>query len=259
MSNRLVVSLIVVLVFFQQPIFLSFEAIGHVNWNNDELRIALKEFAHLYSTRPIKDNDGGMNSAHMFYVWFITRKLNPKFIIESGVFKGQSSWLFEVAAPNAKIISIDPNLQQRVYISKKIRYETTDFSNINWDFIDKEHALCFFDDHQGIHRIKQCYKLGFKHILYEDNYPGPGGNLTHDLAVKATFSANTDDARFLRSVLKIYYECPPIYPNFTGKRFSWEKIRNITPEPLLVNIKDPLFEVYQHEAFGYTWLAYISL
>ena len=42
--------------------------------------------------------------------------------IESGVFKGQTSWLIEKVLPNSKILSIDPDLSNREYISKKIEF-----------------------------------------------------------------------------------------------------------------------------------------
>ena len=185
-----------------------YESIGSVSWTNNDLRSALYEFAFLYQKRPIKNNECGMNSAHMFYCWYITRKLKPKFIIESGVWRGQSTWLFEQAAPQSQIISIDPKLDFRIYISSKVKYETKDFSVLDWSKIDKDNTLCFFDDHQGFRRIRQSYSMGFKHILYEDNYPLPGGNFTNDLAVKVTLSANNEDALWFRKIAKVYYRPP---------------------------------------------------
>lgn len=236
------------------------ESIGTVSWNNNQLRDHLLEFSELYKKRPIKDNSGGMNSAHMFYCWFITKQLNPKFIIESGIWKGQSTWLFEQAAPHAQIISIDPNLKIRKYISKKVKYYSKDFNTIDWSKIDKKRTLCFFDDHQGSQRINECLKLDFKHILYEDNYPIPGGNYKKEcLAPKAVFAENTANASALRNIIKIYYEVPPVFPNLTNHRYNYLKWKGTTPDPLLLEIKHPSLQVYEDEAYSYTWLAYIEL
>ena len=185
--------------------------IGTFDWTYDDFRQMLKEFAILYSQRPIENNKGGMNSSHMFYCWFVAKKLNPEFIIESGVWKGQSTWLFETAAPQAKIISIDPHLEFREYISEKVQYRTEDFSSTtDWGDVIKTRTLVFFDDHYGVDRIKQCSKLGFKHILYEDNYPMPGGNQHHPsgdaLSVKATFYANNEDAVALENMINLEHK-----------------------------------------------------
>lgn len=242
------------------------ETIGAINWNEDDLRAQLEEFEYLYKQRPIRNNMGGMNSAHMYYVWFLTKRLNPIHIIESGIWKGQSTWLFEQAAPQAKIISIDPKLGKREYISTKVNYTKTDFSKIDWSVIvDKENTLCFFDDHVGSHRLKQCYENGFKHILYEDNYPGPGGNWMKDaLSVKAALQANGDEARYLRSIIKTYYEFPPIFnPRFTKEKWRSFRVpgkqKDCTKNPLVTQKSENYHNLYYSEAEGYRWIAYIEL
>lgn len=241
----------------------TYQTIGTVDWTYDDMKSKLHEFALLYENRPIKDNFGGMNSAHMFYVWFLVKKLKPKYIIESGIWKGQSTWLLEQAAPDATIISIDPNLQFREYISKNVFYHTKDFSALNWSALDKESTLCFFDDHQGTIRIKQAQAFGFKHILYEDNFPHYGGNFTDGLSPKAAFAQNQQEAEYLRSVLDIYYEFPPIVPNYgpDGYKygFNWPMYKAVTPPPLFLGVDDPALAVYAQEAYGYYWLAYLRI
>ena len=65
----------------------------------------LEEFRTIYEKRPIKNNNGGMLSTHMFYVWVTAKALKPKLIVDSGTYKGQSAWLLKEACPNSKIIS----------------------------------------------------------------------------------------------------------------------------------------------------------
>ena len=57
------------------------------------------------------------------------KKINPPYIVESGTFKGQSSWIILQACPKSKIISIDTKPTKISYKNKKIIYLTKDFEN----------------------------------------------------------------------------------------------------------------------------------
>ena len=256
---------------------MSYTQIGNAKWSRDDLISELSNFLEIYNKRPkITDNNyGGMNSSHLFPTWFFCKQFNPKYIIESGIWRGLGTWFLEQACPDAKIISIDINLGRREFISPNVEYTTEDFSLKNWDFIDKENTLCFFDDHQGIGRIKQSSNLGFKHILYEDNYPDFRGsykgnqsfvNSGEDMSPKSALVINNNVGSYdwLNQNIEIYYEFPPIYSGVDSARgFGWAKITrekyiNITPEPLLVTHKNK-FDVFYKDRSGYTWICYIKL
>lgn len=146
-------------------------SIGNPPWNRSEIIGYLDEFEAVYADRPIKDNQGGMKAPHMFAVWFMVRKLDPDLIVESGVWKGQSTWLLEKACPGAELISIDINLKNREYISERAVYSDRDFVEHDWGQIS-DRTLVFFDDHQNAYkRLQQCKWFGFKHIIFDDNYP----------------------------------------------------------------------------------------
>ncbi len=73
-------------------------------------------------------------------------------------------------------IFTDPRLEKREYISKRARYSTADFSEHDWSGIT-ERSLAFFDDHQNaLRRLQQCQWFGFRHAIFEDNYPPGRGN-----------------------------------------------------------------------------------
>jgi len=260
---------------------MQYETIGNVDWSTDDLVNSLEEFLQVYDKRPIRHNEGGMTSPHMFATWFLCKQLNPKHIIESGIWKGQSSWLLETTCPNASIVSIDPDLQIRRYISPNIQYTVTDFNDMNWDSMDKDETLCFFDDHYGVDRIKQAAQHGFKHILYEDNYHDGRGNSYHpkyghvanmeplnqgerSYSPKSALIFNTPDGIWLRDAVDIYYEFPPICSSVDSARgYEWAKISrqeylDITPKSLLTN-HDKVPLVYEQESPDYTWICYIRL
>lgn len=151
-------------------------AIGTPPWTRSEILDHVDEFKSLYADRPVKDNLGGMKAPHMFAVWFMARKLSPDLIVESGVWKGQSTWLLEKACPNAQLISIDLDLSRRQYISNRATYSDKDFGEQDWSKIT-DRSLVFFDDHQNAYkRLQQCKWFGFRHIIFEDNYPMTQGD-----------------------------------------------------------------------------------
>ena len=146
------------------------------NWSKDELLNEMEIFTSIYKTRPIKENYHGMMFPHMFATFFILRKLKPKFVIESGVYKGQSTWLIEKSLPDAEILSIDIDLKQRLYISNKAKYSDIDFKHHDFSNIP-DNTLVFFDDHQShLDRIKEAKFFNIKHIILEDNYPALCGD-----------------------------------------------------------------------------------
>lgn len=150
--------------------------IGAPPWIRSDILDHLDEFESIYADRPIKDNQGGMKAPHMFAVWFIAKQLSPDLIVESGVWKGQSTWLLEKACPEAKLISIDLNLGRRQYISDRAIYSEKDFVEQDWSAISNR-SLVFFDDHQNAYtRLQQCKWFGFKHVIFEDNYPNTRGD-----------------------------------------------------------------------------------
>lgn len=137
--------------------------------NNEDYNNYLDNFIKLYKTRPIKNNKGGMLFQHMFFVHIILKKINPSCVIESGVFKGQSTWLIKNTLPKCKVISLDIDLRQREYINEKVDYKNQDFSKLN--FKDTKNTLLFLDDHiNHYERIKDAYFYGIKHVILEDNY-----------------------------------------------------------------------------------------
>ena len=108
------------------------------DWKNEELLNELKTFKKIYDSRPIKENTGGMLFPHMFAVYFILKKIKPSFIIESGVYKGQSTWLIENTLPESKILSIDIDLSKRQYFSKKAEYSNLDFKHHDFSNIPSD-------------------------------------------------------------------------------------------------------------------------
>lgn len=248
---------------------------------------SLEPFAALYAHRPIRDNRGGMAAPHAFLTWFALRALRPEVVIESGVFRGQSTWLIEQALPGARIVCIEPRPGAIEYRSPRARYERRDFRDLDLGELPPEGTVAFFDDHQNaVERIEQCARRGLRHLLFEDNYP-PGRGDCYSLKMAfagagfspppdgapaprrwlrrmlgrgpATVAPNEDDARMLRERLEVYAELPPVFRT-PQTRFGdpWDA-RLPTPPPLLEAPEHRWQRIFLEDAQSYTWLAYARL
>ena len=186
--------------------------------NKNILDKELKKFLKLYKQRPIKNNKGGMKINHMFAFFFILRQLKPKFVVESGVFKGQGTWLIEKALPSAKIFAIDINLNQRTYVSRKAKYLKNDFKYFDEKFNEKK-TLAFFDDHTcHYERILQCKFLNIKHIIFEDNYRVNTGdfNSLKNIFKKKNYLHNPGRMSLAKTLVMILFE---IIKKFSSHRY----------------------------------------
>ena len=246
----------------------------NTKWTRGEILTELNEFKNLYENRPIIENEGGMKSPHMFPAWFVVKKLQPKWLIESGVWYGLGTWFFESASPESKIISIDPCLNFRKYISYKVRYQTKDFLETDWQsMLDPAETLVFFDDHQNfMQRLKKCKELGFKRVMCEDNYPANQGDCYTPKKIlantryvidrggqKTWFDKNDEDFNYFNSNVSLYQEMPPLFRSQkTRWGDDWDESYP-TPEPLLNESDMTNYLEFYNERLYYTWISYMEL
>jgi hypothetical protein len=227
-------------------------SIGKPPFITEDLVDYLDEFLDLYKDRPIQDNEGGMLSPHMFAAWLITKKIQPESIIESGVYRGQGTWLLERAAPMATLTCIEPDYNRIEYLSKKAKYITSDFSKTDWgaEDLDPKHTLCFFDDHQDApNRLPIIRKFNFKHLVLEDNYPRGQGDC------KSLKSAlESDDLS--HENLNVYWEFPPVIKTPTTRwGDKWTNDNYPTKNPILLSCRKN-HKVFANDAQSYTWICY---
>ena len=239
--------------------------IGETNWTREELKCGLEEFAEVYAQRPIQNNDGGMKAAQMFFAWFVAKQMQPDAIIESGVWYGQGTWAFEQAAPNAEIHCLEPvPYYKEGYYSKKANYYTQDFLQLDWTHVKKENSLCFFDDHQdALIRLSRCYQLGFKTIIFEDNYPLGEGDC---YSLKKAFNPKDErevlpglsGGEYASHIIKTYFEFPPVLAAEKNRwGLPWETYA--TNPPLLTSTTQDYEKIYLEELENYTWINYVEL
>lgn len=144
----------------------------------DLMRKSLPEFLKVYANRPIKPNASGMRVEHSFAMWYTLRNQHPQptTIIESGIFRGHSTWLIQQTLPGVRIISLDPE-DRILYRGENVMYLTgkmfVDFKNVSWqDFgLDFDRTIVLLDDHQSAFRrvIEEGRQLGFWRYMIDDN------------------------------------------------------------------------------------------
>jgi len=227
----------------------------------------LDEFKNLYYKRPIKNNVGGMRSQNMFWLWSTVKLFQPKTIIESGVWKGQSTWLLRNAAPTAKIYCFDPTppwQHNEYYKDELAEYFIDDFSNFDFDNND---IFAFFDDHQNkVERIKQCKEKGINNLFFDDNYETNVDHLT--LSHVFNILRNGSDYNYLVEYLETYIVFPSLFKLNSGDYYRkdmmlFDKRSFSFDSPL--NIENyseyySLFSEYQNEyGYNYHWPTYVKI
>lgn len=255
----------------------------------------LAQFAVLYEQRPIRNNAGGMLSPHMFLAWFALQALKPRAIVESGVFLGQGTWFFEKACPDARLYCIDLDLARIQYRSERAEYFDRDFSRIDWNDLPKDDTLLFFDDHQDAYeRLKTAKWFGFKHLIFEDNFPASQGDC-YSLKQAFAYSGfkfdplpywslraklkwklaklfgiladkylgvapNELDAIYLRQNLAVYHEFPPIFrAERTMWGDPWDDLHYPTPPALLSSVEEEYQQGFMDEAMSFSGMCYARL
>lgn len=138
---------------------------------------SVAEFIDIYRSRPVVDNMGGMGINHSWALWFILKQLNPDTVVESGVWKGHSTWLIHTALPKAHILSFDVSFSRREYTCPNAEYIERDWVNYDWSKVDLRNSIALFDDHQNTYnRLMQAYWFGIRRAIIEDNYPTGQGD-----------------------------------------------------------------------------------
>lgn len=253
-----------------------------IPFDSTTIKKDIKEFYNLYKNRPIKDNAGGMLSAHLFNTWYALKILKPKLVIESGVWKGLGTWIIETAVPDAKVISIEIDYSHLQYKSKNVVYLDKDLASYDWEKIfdknypdlDKNEIVVFLDDHQDfLQRLDFIYNLGVKHVLYEDNYPPSQGDTFSPKKILACQDyimdygdqrsihkfSYFDYERFMEQV-ETYQELPPIFKSEkTRWGDRWDDLNYPTKKQILSIQEKQNFPVFFEEANSYTWICYIGL
>lgn len=253
-------------------------------WEEKLMHKTLLEFIEVYDKRPLGRKKGGMGFDHSFYLWFTLKRLQPEFIVESGIFEGHTTWIIKKACPNAKVISIDPR-ESFPRTFDGVTYMTgknfTDFNAVPWSKYNftPEKSFVLFDDHQsGMRRSLEAYAHGFGHIMFDDNYFGTGGDNYSlrkicDLRFQVDFTDMFGSVRkkiswqtrekhniIMRVLIKTYYEFPPLLGTASSQTAKFNDSE--AKSPLIkgkADVEQLINFVPLEYLKGYTYMCYAEL
>lgn len=133
---------------------------------------SVRRFLHVYGGRPIADNASGSRFNACVWLYVLTRLLGPRLVIESGTHRGQSAWLFRVAARRARIVTFDISHEALQYRAPDVDYRLEDWSKAALPPVMPAEALGFFDDHvDQARRVREAWERGFRWLIFDDNIP----------------------------------------------------------------------------------------
>lgn len=231
--------------------------------DDNSLLDLLPEFRDVWNQRPIEINFGGMTFNHSFGVFAIARILNLPNIIESGVWKGHSSYILRKACPQANIISLDVDFRNLVYVDESIKYLSKDFGHIDWSSINQSETLCFFDDHiSALQRLYEMKWWGFRYAIFEDNWPAGEGdsyslrhiidNWAYDNLEKFSNKKNFNFKLILKRII-----FQPVLNRYYYHQHLFRRKENADSASLLKNLNSywefPPVVRYIHNNWGGNW------
>jgi hypothetical protein len=227
----------------------------------DAIAASAHEWAGRLTAKPFVNNNG-MAPDTAFYLYYWVRELAPIFIVESGTWRGFSTWVMREAAPEAKIISLDPIFALGYCLdATKIgtHYWPADLERMGADFsccafglmTKPESSLVLFDDHQNkIHRLQQAIQKGFQHIIFDDNLPGQATHLTF-----FHYLRDPSIRIWMEQVVERFEIFPPLWDTQAG-------MRNETFVPGLNIPRDhalACLDTTGQLRSGYSWLTYVKI
>tara|TARA_B100000029_G_scaffold230327_2_gene227775 strand:+ start:1017 stop:1946 length:930 start_codon:yes stop_codon:yes gene_type:complete len=135
------------------------------------LNLIKKHDRVFYIKNPIKNNYGGINFNNSLFLFIFINSINLKTIIESGVWQGYTTFLFDQYYKKIKKISFDINFDRIIYKSKNFKYCNYDIENYKFDEkLVSNKTFSFFDDHVSqLDRLNLADKLKIKYIVFDDD------------------------------------------------------------------------------------------
>lgn len=130
------------------------------------------EFFERYRQRSQQYISGGSGLNGQLWLFVLARLLQPRLIVESGVFTGSSTWALRQGAPEARIESFDLDTGMVAYRDGNAFLHEHDWAEFSFDKFDPETTLCFFDDHvDQVRRVIEAGERGMRYLIFDDNTP----------------------------------------------------------------------------------------
>lgn len=175
----------------------------------------VRAFWTLIGNAPVKQKQGGNGFNGSLQLFAIARAIQPDFIVESGVFRGFTTWILRQACPKVRIVSFDPVHDQIRYRDPNGELHAHDWSAHDFKGHDLAGALLFFDDHiDQARRILEAAERGARHLVFDDDTAGHrihahGGPAWPTVEMILDEQVEGEPVRWLRHGLEFSYNPDP--------------------------------------------------
>lgn len=137
----------------------------------------LDEFKEVLRANPVRNQKGAISICEAFWLYCLTRDVQPELVVENGTMYGFSLYFLRRAAPQAEVHSFDPGPCLPEVALDGVQYHTYDWllsgGITGVPTGRRSNALVFFDDHQDqrqrLAEVRTNFPIG-PHVLFHDNY-----------------------------------------------------------------------------------------
>jgi hypothetical protein len=152
--------------------------------DNRRIKQEVETFFESVSSCPVVQHHGGSGFNGGLLLFVVARILKPGIIVESGVFRGFTTWVLRLACPTAKIYCFDLTFRALMYRDNEAIYVERDWSKFEFSPGELRKALCFFDDHvDQWRRIEEAKDREIACIIFDDSFPSHKMHCERSLAV----------------------------------------------------------------------------
>lgn len=214
------------------------------------------------------NNNGGMSSPDMFTLFFALKKINPKIVIESGVWNGLSTKLIrKTLGPDVIIICLDPReIPPEGYTDKNTNtiYYTgkrfIDFGKLDLRNYNSNDIFAFFDCHQNAPvRLLQCKHKNITNCFFNDNYPDKLGShytFQHLYNDDNRFSKlNQNEKTQIIDLIEIYHIFPNIFPTIIKTSEGSSQCNSFFE----TDTGESKYYMFRNDINKYRWNTYIKI
>lgn len=133
---------------------------------------AIAAFMDALPQCPVGQDTGGGGFSAAMLLWTIARALRPELVVESGVYRGFTTWLLRQTCPAAQQHAFDISFAERQRIEPGVHYHEQDWMTLNLSCPAQTPALIYFDDHvDQWRRVREAAARGFRYLVFDDSLP----------------------------------------------------------------------------------------
>lgn len=147
-----------------------FQVAAYVDLSDLETSKIVSQHHDIFLKRPIKALANGVGYNNSLILFALVKKLDPSVIIESGTWRGYSSYVMGSAAPRSDIYTFDISHEELKFRSENVKYFKHDLTEHDLPIGDVDDALVYFDDHVSHYdRLSYASKQKWKFLLFDDD------------------------------------------------------------------------------------------